>query len=1015
MSSAKTSSPWVEACERESLHRPGFIQTWGALLATGADDLIIRHASANLGDFIGTSGAAAIGRPLAILLAEVADHPDLIAVRYGLDGMHYVDIERAIPQSPPPLADGAWSDALAVVNDLREAPSSAALFAAASTAIRRATGFDRAMFYRFDSIGHGEVVGEDCCNDLEPFLGINYPASDVPRQARVLYLRQRVRLIADARAMLVPILSAAGAEPTPDLSDSALRAVSPYHLEYLRNMGVPATLAVSLIVDGALWGMLVCHHRQACYLPPAVRARCDLVGQVTSLMVASLRDREARAEARRRRIRIGGMSGRVAAGLHGAGGLASSLADTEADLLALTGSVGALIRLGGRMVSVGVAPVGQAATALVDALLAKAPEGAGPFAWNDLGALAMAGRGADAHAGALLLPVAHVPGDAVVWLRPERARTVRWGGDPTLAAQVYDTAGALRPRRSFAVWREEVRGKSLDWTADNLEAASDLRRELDRLLAGYAEEMRVARDHADRALRAKSEFLATMSHEIRSPMSGLLGVLELLRNTRLDGEQTRMAGMIHNSASMLLAVLNDILDFSKIEAGALSVNLEATSLRATIGELVQPYVVSAKHKGIDLALAIDPTLPSRLLTDRLRLRQILNNLLSNALKFTAAGNIAVRVDRLDSDGGPRLRIGVSDSGIGMTDEVLARLFNPFMQADGSTTRTFGGTGLGLAISKKLAELLDGSIVARSRMGEGSEFSLEFPLLACTESAGVVVAAEPPSIPQHRGGHVLVIDDDQTIRWLSQRQLEMLGFRVDSAEDGEAGLQKLRSAVYDLVLTDCHMPRMDGVAFTRAVRSASDPAMRCLPIIGLTADVTEAQYHLCVGAGMVELAIKPLTVERLSRLVSRHLSHGDATEPVAQAGHNATEHNESAEALRAVTFDDQIYLAVFEPGDPDGAAWLGNFLDTAREDVAILKQSLGGDYAVVGKVAHRLAGAAFSAGAMLLGDAARALESAAKAGDGLPLPLFFAGVEACFTTANEAIQKFLAAGTAVSVS
>jgi light-regulated signal transduction histidine kinase (bacteriophytochrome)/CheY-like chemotaxis protein len=1003
MSSAKASGPWVEACERESIHRPGFIQGWGALLAAGADDLIIRHASANLGDFIGTSGAAAIGRPLAVLIAEVQARPDLIVVRHGLDAMHYVEIERAVAQSPPPLADAAWSDALAVVNDLREVPTSAALFAAASTAIRRATGFDRAMFYRFDAIGHGEVVGEDCANDLEPFLGINYPASDVPRQARVLYLRRRVRLIADARMAPVAILGAAGADLMPDLSDCALRAVSAYHLEYLRNMGVPATLAVSLIVDGALWGMLVCHHREASHLPLSVRAKCDLIGQVTSLMVASLRDRAARAEAGKRRARIAGMSGRVAAGLHGAGGLASSMAATEADLLALTGAAGAVIRLGGRTVSVGAAPVGQAATAVVDALLAKAGEGAGPFGWNDLGVLALPGT-AGVHAGALLLPVAHVPGDAIVWLRPERARTVRWGGDPTLAAQVYDTAGALKPRRSFAVWREEVRGKSLDWTEDNLEAASDLRRELDKLLAGYAEEMRVARDHADRALRAKSEFLATMSHEIRSPMSGLLGVLELLRNTRLDVEQGRMAAMIHNSASMLLAVLNDILDFSKIEAGALSVNLEPTSLRATIEDLVQPYVVSAKLKGIDLTLAIDPALPSRLLTDRLRLRQILNNLLSNALKFTAAGIIAVRVDRLESEAGPRLRIAVSDSGIGMTEEVLARLFNPFMQADGSTTRTYGGTGLGLAISKKLTELLDGSIAARSRVGKGSAFSVELPLLFCPESDGAVVAAEPPPAPQHQGGHVLVIDDDQTIRWLSQRQLEMLGFKVDSAEDGEAGLQKLRSAVYDLVLTDCHMPRMDGVAFTRAVRSATDPAMRSLPIIGLTADVTEAQYHLCVGAGMVELAIKPLTVERLSRLMFRHLSHGDAAEPVA----------EPADTLRAVAFDDQIYLAVFEPGDADGAAWLGNFLDTAREDVSSLKSLLGGDCAAVGKVAHRLAGAAFSAGAMLLGDAARALEVAAKAGDAHSLPRLFAAVEACFTTAKAAVEMFLAAGTPQSV-
>jgi signal transduction histidine kinase/HPt (histidine-containing phosphotransfer) domain-containing protein/ActR/RegA family two-component response regulator len=582
-----------------------------------------------------------------------------------------------------------------------------------------------------------------------------------------------------------------------------------------------------------------------------------------------------------------------------------------------------------------------------------------------------------------------------------------------LAALLWLAGPGLRqPMRGLIQNTERLRAGDLDQPVQGRERRDEvgaiatsldmLREEALRARALDAEahalaESRVA--EADRVSRAKSDFLATMSHEIRSPMSGLLGVLELLRATDLDPDQIRMAAMVHGSASMLLAVLNDILDFSKIEAGALSIEPEPTDLRRLLENLVQPQAIAASGKGLSVTFSVDPAVPEWIATDALRLRQIIGNLLANAIKFTATGEVAVAVAGLPTQ--DALEIRVRDSGIGMSAEVLARLFHPFTQADGSTTRTFGGTGLGLSISRKLARLLEGDITVTSEPGQGSTFTVRLPMRAAngTVSADATAGSARPTEPL-LGGRVLVVDDDSTIRFLSQRQLEKLGFDVEVAENGQVGLAKLLDDHYDLLITDCHMPLMDGVALTRAVRSADHPALRNVPIIGLTADVTEAQRVTCQAAGMSELAIKPLTIDRLSQVISRHL-HPAAVLPLSPP----------AEELQQVAFDRQIFLSIFAVGDRDGAAWLSEFLTAARSDNAELAHLLaaagGGDEAVA-KVAHHLAGASFSVGAILLGEAARALERAAlppaSARDGLQT--LHARLQQALDDAQTAIELFV---------
>jgi light-regulated signal transduction histidine kinase (bacteriophytochrome)/ActR/RegA family two-component response regulator len=1030
----------IAACEGEAIHLLGRIQDWGALLVAGEDDLVISHASANLEQFLGLAAGTAVGRPLADLVgardaAEMLSGaaldeaggvtlwlpppapglPRLAASCLRMAGSLFVEIEPDAPLGARPAAQRLRA------RDIVEALSSAAslpeLYSVAMARLRQVLGFDRVLLYRFDTDHHGEVIGDDHAPDMASLMGLHFPSEDIPPPAWRIFSRIMLRVIGNSHAAPVTLLG----DPArvPDLSLTALRCPSTCHLDYLRNMGSHATATVALTVDGALWGLLAGHHRAAMHVLPARRALCELIGQVTALKLANLRDAEARANALGRRARLEAMAVRLATQPLGPAELATALAAEETALLTLCEAEGVILRLGGRLVCIGRTPAPDQAAALLDMLLARAPDAASregatlrdraPYACDKLGLLlgeTEAAKYKDA-AGALVLTLSHGAGDAIAWLRPEQARVVQWGGDPRLSVTRDPATNRLMPRGSFAVWREEVRGRCRPWSEEAHHAARGLRTRIEKLLAGYADSMRAAREAAERATQAKSEFLATMSHEIRSPLSGLLGVLELLRATGLDAEQGRMAGMIHHSASMLLAVLNDILDFSKIEAGALSIALGPVQLRHLIDDLAQPHRIAAVQKGLDLRCVTSPDLPDWVSTDPLRFSQIIGNLLSNAVKFTASGQILLRADAVAPGKAPALCIRVRDTGIGMTGEVVAKLFAPFMQADGSTTRNFGGTGLGLCISRQLARLLGGDLSAVSVPGAGSEFTLTVPLIACAPAAepDETPGADAASLPAAR---ILVVDDDPTIRWLSRRQIEKLGLAADSADDGESGLQALRGGQYDLLLTDCHMPRMDGVALTRAVRAMDDPVLARVPIIGLTADVTEAQRDLCRQAGMSELAIKPLTVDRLARLLQAHLP---------ARGDTAVDRPPEAPAqpvLRDLPFDDQIFLSIFERGDQDGRTWLSEWLATARLDIDAMADALttgAGDLPreTIRLMAHRLAGSAFSVGAMTLGAAARLLEGVAGGAEPDALLALHQAVRRAFADGEAAIAGFLKEG------
>jgi PAS domain S-box-containing protein len=511
-------------------------------------------------------------------------------------------------------------------------------------------------------------------------------------------------------------------------------------------------------------------------------------------------------------------------------------------------------------------------------------------------------------------------------------------------------------------------------------------REVERLNAALAQRS----IEVEAANRAKSTFLATMSHEIRTPMHGMLGMLELLSLTELNAEQRATLGLVQDSSKSLLRIIDDILDFSKIEAGKMELRPEVVSIRELIEAVQSIYLGNASSKGLIVKRTVDSRISPALRVDPVRLRQILNNFVSNAIKFTpAGGSIEISAQWVGrEDGLESLRFVVKDTGIGISQEDQRRLFQPFSQAIGEEARGSGGAGLGLVISRQLAQMMGGSISMASEPGKGTTLTLgltlpiseplpdmgaprawaQAPPPACRTAPGIAQA-------ETEGTLVLLVDDHPVNRLLLLRQVQTLGYAGQTAENGIDALEMWKSSRFGLVITDCHMPQMDGYDLARSIRELeADTGRTRVPIIACTANALPGEAAACRAAGMDDCLVKPVELSQLAEKLGQWLPVPQESAPLAAAG-------PGPDATPSSTPIDQALLTMNCGGDASMVAEvLAVFRRTFEEDSAGLREAVAaGDAAQVAPFAHRMAGASKMVGALAFAAACEQIDRAGRVG------------------------------------
>jgi signal transduction histidine kinase/CheY-like chemotaxis protein len=479
----------------------------------------------------------------------------------------------------------------------------------------------------------------------------------------------------------------------------------------------------------------------------------------------------------------------------------------------------------------------------------------------------------------------------------------------------------------------------------------------------YAHEASLAREQIAKLTQAKSEFLARMSHEIRTPMHALLGMAELLAETPLNDEQREYVRVFRRAGDNLLNVINDILDFSKVEAGQIELENIEFDLTEVLAEALEIAGVRARSKGLGLSSRIQPGVPTRLIGDPGRLRQILLNLLGNATKFTDRGDLAVLVEMNPDQPAPgALHFAVSDTGIGIPTDRLASIFESFSQADVSTTRNYGGTGLGLAISKRFVELMGGRIWAESVLGAGS--TMHFTAQFSVASAGApqpVAERGAAAILRNRGLRILLADDSPENRFLIRGYLKDSGCIVDEVENGAQAVERFKQRAYDIVLMDAEMPVLDGYCATREIRS-----LATTPIFLLTAHAFREAKDRAFAAGCTDHLTKPMKKATLLEAINKFVPSVDRVQEV-----------------------DRIQVSV--------ESWLkpvvGGYLEKRRGDVGTLRAALDrGDYATIRTLGHQMSGTGGGYGFEPITEIGSALEESALAADSTRIQAWIARLE-----------------------
>ena len=721
----------LESCAQEPIHIPGAIQPHGALLVLDPASFSVLQASANASNVLG----AQVGPDIALseILPDYTKQLETAlssgegsfqqaveiggkwvnTVAHSSDGFLIFEVE-SLPIASDQVMGRLFPRLRLLTDALSTAEDLLSIANVISRHVRHVTGFDRVLVYQFDNDWNGHVIGEDGNGVLPSYLGLRFPAGDIPAQARQLYLLNRVRIIPNVDYAPVPIMPASNpvTGQSVDLSFSLLRSVSPIHLEYMRNMGTAASMSVSIIVDGELWGLVSCHSKEPHLVSLDVRDACDFAVQSMAIQVGG----RTRSDDAVRRVQLSEVSARLLSAMTDSSDWKHGLFSREDDLLNLLDATGAALVLDDECWRLGVCPEKTQVRAIVDWLEQEGETDV--FLTNGLAARRSDfQKFADIASGLVAIRISELHPSWMLWFRPEVIRTVTWGGNPH---KVVREAGRIHPRVSFDAWKEMVRNQARAWQSAEIEAARDLRTAIVGIVLRRAEELAQLTQKLQRANRELEAFSYSISHDLRAPFRHIVGFSELLREREenLDDKSIHYLDCIADSAISAGRLIDDLLNFSHLGRTALVPS--RVDMNKLVTEVRRTLALATKERQIGWDVE---KLPSTW-GDGTLLRQVWFNLIDNAIKYTRNQDGAkISITGWTED--QHTKYAIKDNGVGFDITYADKLFGVFQRLH--RVEDFEGTGIGLALTKRIVERHGGRIWAESELDKGAKFIFQLPI------------------------------------------------------------------------------------------------------------------------------------------------------------------------------------------------------------------------------------------------------------------------------------------------
>jgi chemotaxis family two-component system sensor kinase Cph1 len=735
-------------CEREPIHIPGQIRAHGVLLALGGDDLVVLQASDNTEVYLGIPTAGLLGKPLSALLTEenlgalkssvrddhLEDNPlhlftglvcgqgPFHAIGHLRAGLLLLELEPVVVDLEQPDIYEMLKRSVARFQRARSVSEFSQLI---TEEVRRVSGYDRVMIYRFAPDWSGHVIAESMTRDkgLEPYFDLHYPASDIPSQARALFLLNTIRMLPDARytpSRIVPEINPRTGKPL-DMSFAFLRGASPMYTEYLINMGVNASLTIAITKGDRLWGLIACHHYSPRQIPYDVRAACEFLARVVSLQVA---DKELHDEADYR-ARISDVHERLVRSLAQNDDVASALTECEPNVLKLFDCGGAAVFSRGVCHRLGNTPGEPELSRLVEWL--RQTKGNEVFSSDALPSVYPAAETfKDTASGILVVPILKASGDYILWMRPEMLRTVKWAGDPDKPMETGPMGDRLTPRKSFALWQDTVRGHGATWLTLELEAARKLRVAMVDVIQRRGEALASVNLELSRSNAELDSFAYVASHDLKEPLRGIYNYASYLLQDcadKLDAENRGKVETIVRLTKRMQALIDSLLHFSRLGRDPLS--LEPVDLNSAVQEALESIDARVRESGAQVKI---PRLLPMVRADRIGLQEVLVNLLSNALKYSDKADKLIEVGFLErgEPGFPERALErkrcfyIRDNGIGIPAAYREEVFRIFRRLH-QKTEYGGGTGAGLTIVRKVVQRHGGEVWCEPQEGGGTTF------------------------------------------------------------------------------------------------------------------------------------------------------------------------------------------------------------------------------------------------------------------------------------------------------